>query len=363
MKNSKLLSAFNFKALKLSNHVVMAPMTRSRAFRNIPNDIMATYYALRSDAGLIITEGVSPSKNGLGYPNIPAIYTNEQITAWKKISDAVHEKGGKIFLQIMHTGRISHTLNLPEGGEIVGPSAIQAKGEIYTYEGIRDFGIPREMTRQDIEQTQNEYVQAAKNAIAAGFDGIEIHAANGYLPNQFLNRGTNHRKDEYGGSVENRCRFVLELTQKIANAIGNEKTGIRISPLGQFNGMAIYDDIHQTYIYLIAHLNALNLAYLHLSKMSDTIPDEFLEELVAQFEGVVIFNGGYGYDLEKAEKVLLKSDRYLVSIGTPFVSNPDLIQRFKLQATLNDVDESTLYTLGEKGYITYPTLENYFISS
>jgi N-ethylmaleimide reductase len=360
MKNSKLLSAFNYKALRLRNHVVMAPMTRSRASGNIPNDIMATYYALRADSGLIITEGVAPSKNGLGYPNIPAIYSKEQITAWRKVSEAVHKKGGKIFLQIMHTGRIAHELNLPEGGKIVGPSAIQQEGQIYTNEGSKTYGIPREMTKQDIEQTQNEYVQAAKNALTAGFDGIEIHAANGYLPNQFLNKGSNHRTDEYGGSVENRCRFVLELTQKIANAIGSDKTGIRISPFGQFNGMVIYEEILQTYNYLVAQLSTLNLAYLHLAKMSNTISDESLEELAALFDGVVIFNGGYGYNLAKAEKVLLKNDRYLVSIGTPFVSNPDLIERIKLNAALNEVDESTLYTLGEEGYITYPTLENTF---
>ncbi|PKA84015.1 N-ethylmaleimide reductase [Ulvibacter sp. MAR_2010_11] len=357
MKNSKLLTAFTSKTLQLKNHVVMAPMTRSRAFGNVPNDIMATYYTLRVEAGLIITEGVSPSKNGLGYPNIPAIYSEEQIVGWRKIARAVHEKGGKIFLQIMHTGRIAHELNLPQGGEIIGPSAIQAPGENYTIEGPKANGVPREMTKQDIEQTQNEYVQAAKNAITAGFDGIEIHAANGYLPNQFLDKGANQRKDEYGGSVENRCRFVLETTQKIANAIGAEKTGIRISPLGEFNGMVFYMEIYQTYNYLVERLNSLNLSYLHLAKMSDAVPDEYLEELATTFNGVVIFNGGYGYNLSKAEKILLKNDRYLVSIGSPFVSNPDLIKRIELEAELNEVDVNTLYTLGEEGYITYPTLE------
>ncbi len=358
MKNSRLLSPFNYKSFEVNNRVVMAPMTRSRAFGNIPNDLMATYYALRADAGLIITEGVSPSKNGLGYPNIPAIYSNEQLAAWRQIADAVHAREGKIFLQLMHTGRIAHELNLPEGGEILGPSAIGAEGEIYTNEGPRPKGIPRAMSKQDIAHTQNEYVQAAKNAIIAGFDGIEIHAANGYLPNQFLNKGSNDRKDEYGGSVENRCRFVLELTQKIAAAIGSDKTGIRISPFGQFNGMILYEDIPQTYSYLVAQLKGLNLAYLHLAKMSDAVPDEFLDELAAIFNGVVIFNGGYGYNLAKAESVLLQSERFLVSIGTPFVSNPDLIKRIELKAELNEVDESTLYTLGEEGYITYPTLEN-----
>ncbi|RIA08883.1 N-ethylmaleimide reductase [Flavobacteriaceae bacterium MAR_2010_72] len=361
MKNSKLLTAFNSKPLKLSNRVVMAPMTRCRAVGNTPNDIMVTYYALRAETGLIITEGVSPSKNGLGYPNIPAIYSDEQTAGWRKVSDAVHAKGGKIFLQIMHTGRIAHVLNLPKGGEVVGPSPIPAAGEIFTIEGMKAKAIPREMTKQDIEKTQNEYLRAAQNAIKAGFDGIEIHAANGYLPNQFLDKGSNRRNDEYGGSIENRCRFVLELTQKIVNAIGNEKTAIRISPLGQFNDMTVYEDINKTYNYLVEQLNSMDIAYLHLARMSNAISEEFLEGLASKFKGIVIFNGGYGYDLASAEKILSKNNRYLVSIAMPFVSNPDFIERIKLDAELNEVDESTLYTLGEEGYITYPILENSLI--
>lgn len=357
MQNSKLLSPFDSKTLKLSNHLVMAPMTRSRAIGNIPNDIMVKYYAMRTDAGLIITEGTSPSKNGLGYPNIPAAYTDEQMAGWKKVTNAVHEKGGKIFLQIMHVGRIAHELNLPEGGEIVAPSAIQAPGEMFTMEGPKPNGMPREMNKQDIEQAQNENVQAAKNAIEAGFDGIEIHAANGYLPCQFINKGSNQRADEYGGSIENRCRFVLELSQKIAAVIGSEKTGIRISPYGDFNDMAIYDEIPETFAYLIEQLNILNLAYLHLVGMSKHIPDGYLQELGSKFNGIVIFNGGYGFDLPRAEKMVSETDRYLVSIGYPYVGNPDLVERIRTGAEYNEVDQNTLYTPGEEGYLTYPILD------
>lgn len=358
MKNSKLLSPFKSNSLNLNNHVVMAPMTRSRAIGNTPNDIMATYYGLRASAGLIITEATSPSKNGLGYPNIPAVYSTEQIAGWKKTTDAVHKNGGKIFLQIMHTGRIAHTLNLPEGGEVVAPSAIQAAGEIFTSEGAKAHTPPREMTIADIEQAQEEFVQAAKNAIEAGFDGVEIHAANGYLAEQFINTGANQRTDNYGGSIENRTRFVLETTTKIAEAIGGDKTGIRISPFSEFNDMLIFDNMRETYAYLVEQLNGLDLAYLHMAGMSTKIPEGYLTELGAKFNGTVIYNGGLGYDLERAEKIVSENEDSLVSIGFPFISNPDLITRITEGAQLNEVDQDTMYTPGEEGYLTYPTLES-----
>ena len=357
MKDSKLLSSFNSQNLQLKNHVVMAPMTRSRAIGNLPNDIMAKYYALRAEAGLIITEGTAPSKNGLGYPNIPAAYSEEQIAGWKKVTDAVHENGGKIFLQLMHVGRIGNHKNLPEGGEIVGPSALQAAGEIFTFEGPKPHDVPREMTQEDIEQAYDEHVHAAKSAIAAGFDGVEIHAANGYLANQFLNKKSNQREDSYGGSVENRCRFVIELVQRVADAIGSQKMGLRISPFGEFNDMGIYDEIPQTYDYLVEQLNAINLAYLHMAGMSKKIPEGFLEGLGAKFNGTVIFNGGYGFDLPRAEKVVSTTDRYLVSIGFPFIANPDLVERIRQGAEYNEADQNTLYTPGEEGYLNYPTLK------
>ncbi|TXE06316.1 alkene reductase [Seonamhaeicola algicola] len=356
MKHSKLLSPFKLNHLKLNNHVVMAPMTRSRAINNLPNDLMATYYKQRASTGLIITEATSPSKSGLGYPNIPGIYSNEQTIGWRKTTEAVHKKDGKIFLQIMHTGRIAHQLNLPEGANVIAPSAIQAVGEIFTSEGLKPHSKPREMTINDIETIQNDYVTAAKNAIVAGFDGVEIHAANGYLPNQFLNKGSNNRTDNYGGSIENRTRFVLELAEKISTVIGPEKTGIRISPFGVFNDMALYNDIPETYNYLVKQLNNLNLAYLHMAALSDKIPEGFLEALATKFNGNVIFNGGYGNNLEQAEKIVSENNNYLISIGFPFIANPDLIERIKQDAHFNEANQDTLYTPGEEGYTTYPTL-------
>jgi N-ethylmaleimide reductase len=361
--SNKLFDLFQSEHLQLENRIVMAPMTRSRAIGNIPNEIMAQYYGMRANAGLIITEGTAPSKNGLGYPNIPGIFLKEQISGWKTVTDEVHDQGGKIFLQIMHTGRIGHPLNIPEGGEIVAPSAIAASGEIFTIQkGMQAHPVPKELSIEDIEETQDEFVKAAINAIKAGFDGIEIHAANGYLPNQFINPKSNLRDDQYGGSIENRCRFVLELIEKTIGAIGSGRTSIRFSPFVEYNDMGLYDEIPATYKYLVNKLDALNLAYLHLVnvKVMGAIggSDNFLLELVNGYDGVVMFNGGFGYNLSKAKEIIEKSEKYLVSIGMPFVSNPDLIKRLKIGAELNKPDRSTLYTPGEEGYLTYSTLES-----
>jgi N-ethylmaleimide reductase len=357
-----LFSPFRSKHLNLKNHIAMAPMTRSRAIGNIPNEIMAAYYALRAEAGLIITEGTAPSKNGLGYPNIPGIYSDEQVAGWKKVTDAVHAKGGKIYLQVMHTGRIGHPLNIPEGGEIVAPSAIAAAGVMFTMqEGPQPHPVPRAMTGEDIMQAQQEFVDAARNAIQAGFDGIEIHAANGYLPNQFINPASNQRQDEYGGSIENRCRFVLEVTEKVVDAIGAHRTAIRLSPFVEFNDLKLYDEAAETYQYLVSKLNVMDLAYLHLldvKVMGATGGSaNFLEELVNNYEGAVMFNGGMIGKLDEAEKLVNKSDNYMISIGAIYVSNPDLITRLRKGAELTPPDQSTFYTPGEEGYLTYPTLE------
>ena len=357
-----LFSPFRSKHLTLKNHIAMAPMTRSRAVGNIPNEMMAKYYALRAEAGLIITEGTAPSKNGLGYPNIPGIYSDEQIAGWKKVTEAVHEKGGKIFLQIMHTGRIGHPLNIPEGGEIVAPSAVAAAGVMFTMqEGPQPHPVPREMTLDDIRHAQEEFVMASRNAIEAGFDGIEIHAANGYLPNQFINPASNQRQDTYGGSIENRCRFVLELTEKVAGAIGAEHTAIRLSPFVEFNDLKVYDESAETYMYLVNKLNALDLAYLHLLDVrvmgAAGGPEGFLLDLVHDYDGAVMFNGGMIGKLEEAEALVKRSDNYLISIGAMYVSNPDLINRLKKGADLTPPDPKTFYTPGKEGYLTYPTLE------
>lgn len=251
MENYKLFSPAKIGAIELRNHIVMSPMTRSRAIGNVPNDLMVKYYTQRADAGLIITEGTSPSPNGLGYARIPGIFNQRQIDGWKKITDAVHQKGGKIFIQLMHTGRVSHPLNLPEGAHILAPSAIKAEGQMWTdTQQMQPQPVPIAMTAEELAETKTEYVTAAKNAIAAGFDGVELHSANGYLLEQFISPFSNIRTDNYGGSIENRTRFVVEVGNEVASAIGKEKTGIRVSPYGVFNDMPHYPEIDATYNYL-----------------------------------------------------------------------------------------------------------------
>ncbi len=355
----KLFKPFKSSHLDLNNHIAMAPLTRSRAIGNLPNDLMATYYGQRASAGLIVAEGTSPSVNGLGYPNIPGVFSNAQVEGWKKITKSVHDKGGKIFLQLMHTGRVAHELNLPEGGEVIAPSAIPAVGEMFTFEGVKPNSTPRAMTLEDINKTQEEFVQAAKNAIEAGFDGVEIHSANGYLLNQFINKGSNHRTDEYGGSVENRSRFTLEIVDKIVEAIGADKTSIRFSPYGVFNDMAAYDEIDATYQYLVDELNKYDLAYLHLidvNAFGAFQPEGFLEKLVENYNGAVLFNGGMAYNLDRSEALVNKKDNYFVSVGAPYVSNPDLVERLEKGAELAQPDQATFYTPGEEGYTTYPAM-------
>jgi len=251
--------------LQLKNRVVMAPMTRNRAIDNIPNELMAQYYAQRATAGLIITEGTSPSPNGLGYPRIPGIFSAEQVAGWKLVTDAVHAEGGKIFIQLMHCGRIGHPLNLPAGARVLGPSAIAAAGDIYTdAEGMKPNAMPQAMTEADIKTAIEEFAQGAKNAVAAGFDGVELHGANGYLIEQFIRPNSNQRTDRYGGTIENRARFVLEVADAVIKAIGKDKVGIRLSPFGVVNDMPLYDAMEADYTWLAQQLNARGLVYIHL---------------------------------------------------------------------------------------------------
>ncbi|MCB9053810.1 MAG: alkene reductase [Lewinellaceae bacterium] len=356
----QLFSSTKLGPIHLSNHIVMAPMTRSRAIGNIPNDLMAEYYAQRASAGLIITEGTSPSPNGLGYPRIPGAFSAEQVEGWKKITDAVHNKGGKIFLQLMHVGRIAHPLNLPEGAEVVAPSAIAAKGEMYTdQEGPKGHPVPKAMNTEEVKATVQEYVQAARNAIEAGFDGVELHGANGYLIEQFINQHVNQRTDEYGGSVENRSRFLLEIAEQTSAAIGKERVGVRLSPYGAFNDMPAYDGVEEDYTYLTEQLNDIGIAYIHLvdhsSMGAPEVPDSIKEMVRTKFANTLILSGGY--DAERAEADLQAGKAGLIAFGKPFLANPDLVERFRQGAELNDPDFSTFYTPGEKGYTDYPVLE------
>jgi len=347
-------------ALALSNRAVMSPMTRSRAAEaNVPNALMADYYAQRATAGLIITEGTSPSPNGLGYARIPGLFNDAQVRGWKRVTDAVHSKGGKIFVQLMHAGRVAHVANLPAGAEGVGPSADVCPGEMHTDSGgIQPHSVPRPMTPADIAAAVSEHAKSAQLAIEAGFDGVELHAANGYLIEQFLNANVNKRRDGYGGSIDGRNRFALEVARAVTTAIGAARVGIRISPHGVFNGMGGFPDVDAQYLALTAALSALGLAYLHVLDHSamgtPAVPAELKASLRKAFNGVFMLAGGF--DRSSAEMALIKGHADLVAFGRPFLANPDLVARMQIRAELNPPDMSTFYTPGPRGYTDYPTL-------
>ena len=356
---SQLFSETTLGALTLQNHLVMSPMTRSRALGNIPNELMAEYYAQRGSAGLIITEGASPSPNGLGYPRIPGIFSAAQVAGWKLITDAIHAKGAKIFIQIMHCGRVAHPFNLPTGARILGPSAVVAAGDMYTdAEGMKPHPMPQAMTEADIKAAIAEFVLAAKNAVAAGFDGIELHGANGYLLEQFIRPNSNLRKDRYGGTIENRARFTLEVADAVIKAVGKDKVGIRLSPYGVFNDMPLYDAMNADYTYLAQQLNARGLVYIHLVDHSPMgappVPDSIKKMFRDTFKGKLILSGGY--DAVRAETDLVAGKCDLIAVGKPFLANPDLVTRWKAGAAVNAPDMNTFYTPGASGYTDYAAL-------
>jgi N-ethylmaleimide reductase len=346
--------------LALQNHLVMAPMTRSRATDNVPNSLMAEYYAQRASSGLIVTEGTSSSPDGLGYPRIPGIFSPAQIEGWKRVTDGVHAGGAKIFVQIMHCGRIVHPLNMPAGARPLAPSAVQAAGEMYTdAEGLKPHPVPLAMTDADIRATIAEYARAAKNAVTAGFDGIELHSANGYLLEQFIRPNTNLRTDAYGGAIENRARFVLEVADAVIGAIGKDRVGIRLSPFGVFNDMPLYDAMAEDYTYLAEKLNACGLVYVHLVDHSamgaPPVPDAIKATFRKRFKRSLILSGGY--DAERAESDLAAGRCDLIAVGRPFIANPDLVDRWKSGAAVNTPDMATFYTPGPGGYTDYPFLK------
>lgn len=367
MTSKTALSTYQLGNTELKNRIVMAPMTRSRAINNIPNNLMAEYYAQRASAGLIITEGTSPSPNGLGYARIPGIYSADQIKGWKQVTKAVHDKGGKIFVQLMHTGRIGHSLNLPDGARLVAPSSVSALGEVWTdQQGSKSFSSAQGMSLEQLLQTKEEFVQAAKNAIEAGFDGIELHAANGYLLEQFLSPHTNQRTDIYGGGVENRARFVLEVAKEITEAIDSDRTAIRLSPFGAYNDIQNYPGVDVMYDYLAEELNKLGLAYIHVNDQSaGSKPDvnELIKKSIRQkYKGTIITAGGY--TLSSAEENISTGLSDLVAFGRPFLNNPDLVSRFSKNLPLNiRLDSSTLYSSEAKGYTDYPVFEEELVSA
>lgn len=356
----KLLEAIKLGNLSLQNSMAMAPMTRSRAnLHGVVSDLTVLYYSQRASAGLLITEAINISEQAIGSPFSPGIYTQEQIAAWKKVTTSVHKNGGKIIAQLWHTGRVGHSI--VKGGVLpVAPSAIAIQGQKhFTSQGPKDYEIPRALETSEIKQIVQDYKQAALNAIEAGFDGVELHAAFGYLPNQFLVESANHRTDEYGGSIENRSRFVIEVMQAMVDAIGENKVAIKLSPSIPFNSI-IDSNPTELFSYLLKELNSLPLLYVHLMNAmfpTDNLP-QYPRDVIGTFGGfsnhVVIANGGYSR--ETGEQELERGIAKLISYGALFLANPDLPKRFELNAELNHPDRATMYGGDEKGYTDYPSL-------
>ena len=342
--------------LQLKNRIVMSPMTRSRATGNIPNALMEKYYSDRANAGLIITEGTSPSPNGLGYARIPGMFSDEQVKGWKQVTDAVHSKGGRMFVQLMHTGRVGHPANMAPNAKMLAPSAIAAPGEMWTdSSGMQPHPVPVAMSEADIAQAIAEYANAARRAIEAGFDGVELHGANGYLIDQFLNTATNQRTDQWGGSVENRVRFAVEVARATAAAIGADRVGIRVSPYGVFNGAVPDPKMDAVYLRLVEELNNIGLAYIHVvdhsSMGAPEVSPELKQKIRANFKGKYILSGGYDAARANADLDAQRGD--LVAFGRPFIANPDLVQKLQNGGEIAAPDPSTFYTPGEKGYTDY----------
>ncbi len=359
MAHHDLHSKLQLGPLRLPNRLVMAPMTRNRAGAGlVPTELMALYYAQRSSAGLIVTEATQVAPEGVGYPNTPGIHDRSQVEGWRRVTEAVHKAGGRIFLQLWHVGRSSHPLYQPGGKLPVAPSAIAPAGQIYTPEGMKDNVTPRALEIGEIPAVIEAYRQGARHAKEAGFDGVELHGANGYLIDQFLRDGTNRRTDAYGGSAANRARFLLEATAAAIEAWGPERVGVRLSPSGTFNDMK---DSHpvETFGHAIRELDEMGIVYLHLVEGGDAdsrhggtvVPTEVFRPL---FRRALIVNGGY--DRERAELVIREGRADLVSFGARFLANPDLPERFRIGAPLNAPDQSTFYGGGEKGYTDYPAL-------
>lgn len=354
-----LFSPVKLGSMQLSNRIVMAPLTRNRAGEHgVPQPLNVTYYEQRASAGLIITEATPISVMAHGYPALPGIYTDAQVAGWKKITDVVHAKGGKIVIQLWHVGRISHPSLLPEGALPVAPSAIKPAGKAFTYQGLVDYVTPRALETSELPGIVADYVHATKCALAAGFDGVEVHAANGYLLDQFLRDGTNQRTDQYGGSIENRSRLLLEVVKAVVDVAGADKVGVRLSPVNPFNDMQ--DSNPQALFNAVATaLNQFDLAYLHVVEggiHGGGIADPFdFDALRKLFKGAYMAN--LSYDKARGNAVIASGHADAVAYGVPFISNPDLVERFKLDAPLNEADSSTFYGGTEKGYTDYPFMK------
>ena len=354
-----LLTPLSMGPLTLPNRVVMAPMTRNRAENKdlIPVEIMATYYAQRASAGLLITEGSQVSPQGVGYMNTPGIHSESQVEGWKKVTGAVHARGGRIFLQLWHVGRISHP-DLLRGDLPVAPSAIDPGVDVYTPQGPKKSVTPRALETKEVEEIVVQFRKGAENARRAGFDGVEIHGANGYLIEQFLRDATNLRTDRYGGGIENRSRILFEIVDAVASAIGRDRTGVRLSPANIWN-IPADSNTKALYDHVIDRLSGSGLAYLHLREKAADISSipHMVENVTAtyrpRYKGVLMTNTGF--DRETGNRVIESGLADLVAYGVPFISNPDLVERFAKKAPIAPADSSTFYMGGERGYIDYPT--------
>ena len=337
--------------IPLENRLAMAPMTRSRStLEGVPTEMNAEYYAQRSSTGLIITEGTQPSDDGQGYLLTPGIYTDEQVAGWRGVTDAVHEAGGRIVIQLMHTGRISHPSNTPHGRQPVAPSAVKPAGQMFTASGMQEMPEPRVLSEQEVADTVRDFRRAAAAAVEAGADGVEIHAANGYLVQQFLSSNANRRTDRYGGSIENRIHFAVEVASAVAEEIGSGRTGVRISPGNHFNDM-VEDDVPELYGALVDALAPLDLAYLHLLHGGN---EDLLRAIRRDWPGALVLNRG-GADIEARARDIEEDLTDVVAVGAMVLANPDLVDRVKTGAPLNEPDKSTFYGGAEHGYTDYPT--------
>jgi N-ethylmaleimide reductase len=358
MPTSKLFDPYKLGAITLSNRAVMAPLTRNRALAGmVPNPLAVDYYGQRASAGLLVTEASQVSQQGQGYQDTPGIYSKEQITGWKKVTDRVHERGGRIFIQLWHVGRISHVDLQINGRAPVAPSAIRAKGKTFVNGTFADVSEPRALALEEIPGIIESFKQGAANALEAGFDGVEIHGANGYLLDQFAKDGTNKRTDAYGGSIENRARLMLEVSKEVAAVAGAERTGIRISPVTPANDVSDSNP-QPLFDHIVDQLNALKLVYIHVIEGAtggprDVAPFDYAS-LRKRFKQTYMANNGY--DIALADKMLDQGAADLIAFGKPFISNPDLVERLKAGAPLNEWDKNTFYGGGAKGYTDYPTL-------
>lgn len=367
-ERSPLLTPVQVGPYRLPNRMVMAPLTRNRAGEgNVPTDLMATYYRQRASAGLIVSEATQVAPEGLGYPHTPGIHTDAQVDGWQRVTSRVHAAGGRIFLQLWHVGRISHPDLQPEGRLPVAPSAVRPEGKAVTYEGPKPFQTPRALTTEEVAGVVEAYARGARNAYRAGFDGVEVHGANGYLIDQFLRDGTNRRSDRYGGPPEHRIRFLEEVVDAVAEVWGPERVGVRLSPMSGFNDMSDSDPL-ATFGAAADALGRRGLAYLHVvepvgsrpppgeRELSEGTPGRRVVERIREgFGGVYVANNAY--DRETGEAALRRGEADLIAYGRLFLANPDLPERFRVEAPLNEPDRESFYGGGAEGYVDYPTLE------